>query len=283
MKTDVFPLNYFKSIFRPTNMFTGRHHLNWFQIIIVFLFLNGLIMIPVTLDFAKMESFPIDDTYPKAFELIDETTVTSLENATFYQGEMENTPTFYHQRGNGIVGGNLSKTEMEQALEEQNAVLFQEEGITIKEAGQPISNIKYTEDFHLSNVTSEEELKAAISDQWFLQNQAIVVGGLIFAVFSIAFASLIFLVIGASFFIYLTKRGQFSTIKTFKESVNLIVNILGLATLIAMIFGLLGFDIIVIIMTQSTALIFVLLAVFYYTHFSDDYVERKQQQKTENQ
>ncbi|MCF3944999.1 DUF1189 domain-containing protein [Oceanobacillus alkalisoli] len=283
MKTDIFPLNYFTSIFRPTNMFTGRHQLNWFQIIIVFLFLNGLILIPVSLNFAKMDTFQIDDTYPFAFELIDDTTVNSLESATFSEGEMEHAPTFYHEKATGVIGGNLSEEEAEEALEKENAVLFQVEGITIKEAGEPIATIKYTADFDLSGVTDEKELKAAISNQWFTQNKAIVVGGLLFAVFNITFASLLFFVIGASFFIYLTKRGQTSSIRTYKESVNLIVNTLGLATLIAMIVGLLGFDIIVIIMTQSTALIFVLLAVFYQTHFSEEYVARKQQQKTQNQ
>ncbi|RKQ28199.1 DUF1189 family protein [Oceanobacillus halophilus] len=283
MKTDIFPLNYFKSIFRPTKMFTGRHQLNWFQIVIVFLFLNGLIMIPVTIDFTEMDSFPIDDTYPNAFELIDQSTVTSLENATFSQGEMELALSFYDEKENGVVGGNLSTNEKEQALEEANAVIFQKEGITIKEKGEPIANIKYTKDFDLSDVTNEAELKGVISDQWFTQNQAIVIGGLIFAVFVIALASLVFLIIGASFFVYLTKRGHFSSIQTFKESVNLIVNTLGLATLLAMIMGLLGYDITVILLTQSTALIFILLAVFYYTHFSDEYVEWKLEQKLENQ
>lgn len=283
MKTDIFPLNYFKSIFRPTDMFTGRHQLNWLQIILVFFFLNGLILIPVSLEFAKMDTYEIDETYPNAFALIDDATVTSLEDATFSQGEMEHAPIFFQEKETGVIGGNLSEEKREQALEMENAVLFQKEGITIKEAGQPISNIKYTRDFDLSGVTNEKELQAAISNQWFTQNKAIVVGGLIFAVFNIAFASLLFFVIGASFFIYLTKRGQSSSIRTYKESVNLIVNTLGLATLIAMITGLLGFDVAVIMMTQSTALIFILLAVFYYTHFSDEYVERKQQQKIETQ
>lgn len=263
-------------------MFTGRHQLNWLQIILVFFFLNGLILIPVSLEFAKMDTYEIDETYPNAFALIDDATVASLKNATFSQGEMEHVPIFYQEKETGVIGGNLSEEKKEQALEMENAVLFQKEGITIKEAGQPIANIKYTRDFDLSGVTNEKELQAAISNQWFTQNKAIVVGGLLFAVFNIAFASLLFFVIGASFFIYLTKRGESSSIRTYKESVNLIVNTLGLATLIAMIVGLLGFDVIVIIMTQSTALIFILLAVFYHTHFSDEYVERKQQQKTKD-
>ncbi|RDW15612.1 DUF1189 domain-containing protein [Oceanobacillus chungangensis] len=270
MKTDTFPLNYFKTIWTPIKVFKGRHQLNWLQIIIIILFLNALIMIPVSLSFAKMDSFPIEGTFPNAFSLIDESVVTAMKEAEFSNGEMELHSSFLYKSDKGGIGGSLSKEEADELIKEENAILFLANRLLIKEGKNPVSEVKYTKDFSVKNITTVNELKTAISQQWFIQNKSFVVGSLILAVFSLSLASIVFIVLGSSIFIYFTRKGQFSSIKTFKESVNLIVNAMGLATLMSMVIGVIRYDMITILLIQSFGTVLMILAVFYKTRFSDE-------------
>ncbi|RDW16963.1 DUF1189 domain-containing protein [Oceanobacillus arenosus] len=270
MKTDIFPLNYFKTIWTPLKVFRGRQQLNWLQILVIFLFLNALIMIPVSLSFAKMDAFPIEGSFPNAFALIDESAVTAMKEAEFTNGRVDLPSSFLFTSDNGVIGGALSKKEADELIKEENAIIFLADKLIIKEGDNPISEVKYTKDFTLDNVTSTAELKTAISQQWFIQNKGFIVGSLILAVFSLSLASIVFIVLGSSIFIYFTRKGQFSSIKTFKESVNLIVNAMGLASVISMVIGLIRYDMITMLMIQSFGAVLMILAVFYKTRFNDD-------------
>ncbi len=55
-----------------------------------------------------------------------------------------------------------------------------------------------------------------------------------------------------------------------KESVNFISNCMGLPTLIALIIGLIQFDIVVMLMIQSVGLVVMLLLAFYQTRYNDE-------------
>ncbi|MCU9612460.1 DUF1189 family protein [Caldibacillus lycopersici] len=268
MKTDIFPINFFKSFWLPKNVLKGRKDLNWFQIFIAVLFLNGLLMIPVSLHFSKMDAFPIEGSFPNAFELVDDSVWSQMENASFQNGQMELTEGFYMEKPNGVVGGNLTETEVEEALKADNAILFLQEEMVIKEGDKATSNIRYTKDFSVENVSNVEEFKQAISEQWFYQNQTYVVGSMIFVVFILLLVNFLFIVLGSAFFVYLTRKS--SSIKTFKESINLVLNAAGLSTVISMIVGLISFDIITIILIQSFGLIFMLLAIFLSSRFQDE-------------
>ncbi|WP_047980610.1 component of transporter [Ornithinibacillus contaminans] len=281
MRTDIFPLNYFKSITTPTNIFKGRKQLNWFQIVIIFLFLNGLMMIPLSINLAKMDSYPVQETFPNAFELVDESVVTALQEVEFSQGAMIANQQFYFERENGVVGGNVSNAEERSALQKENALLFLENELVIKEGDNPVTRVMYTEDFSMDGVTSVEGLQTKISEQWFIQNKSFIVGSLLMSVFILLLVSIVFICLGAAVFVYLTKKGQLSSIKTYKESVNLIVNTIGLSTVIALIIGFIQFDIIVMIMTQTLGFVIMLLIVFAKTRFhdSEDIVEETNEYK----
>ncbi|ALV21360.1 MAG: DUF1189 family protein [Carnobacterium sp.] len=275
MKTDQFPLNYFKSIWTPKGSFKGRHQLNWFQLIVVLFFVNGLLMIPVALNYVKMDHYPIEGSYPHAFGLIDESVVSELNQAAVTAGTLQIDNEVEWITDNGIVSVNVSDSAVQQSLKAENALVFSENGFYLKDGDLPVSKIQYTKDFDLSNATSVQKLKAALSRQWFVQNRLYVVGSLMLLVFSILLISTIFIVFGSAVFLYLTKKSSFSSIKTYKESVNIIENAIGLPTLVALISAVVQFDVVVMLTIQSLGLVLMILMIFYQTRFNDKTIPNK--------
>ena len=269
MKSDVFPLNYFKSIWSPKQIFKNRHQLNWFQIFVVLLFVNSLLMIPVALNYVKMDTFPVEDTLPGSFGLIDEAVVLKLQAGNYENGTLKLPESFVLSTENGMVSGLLTESETDEALSADNALLFQETEFVIKEGDQSLETIPYTKDFNLSKVTTVAELKEALSRQWFIKNKAYTVATLMSLVFSITLVSTLFLTFGSAIFLYLTKKSKFSSINSYKESVNLLTNCIGLPSFVALLLGLIQFDIIIMLMIQSVGLVMMLLIVFYQTRFND--------------
>lgn len=261
--SDRFPLNYFKSIWTPKQVYVGRRNLNWFQLIFILLFLNALLVIPVTLHYTKMDDLLIDGTFPNAFSLIDESVVAELKDEQFVNGTMEVKEPFYIEKDQGVIGAGLEEGEVEKALEKENALLFLEKELLLKEGDHPVSEVPFTKDFDLSQIETVDDLKEEISRQWFVHNKSFVVGSFSFIIFTILLVSLLAIVLGASLFIYLARRSRLINIRSFKESVNLIVNCTSLGSIIAMIGGLIYFDIVVMIMIQSIGLVCMLLAVFF--------------------
>ena len=88
LKTDVFPLNYVKNIWSPLKAFKNRFVLTWPMMIVVIIFLNALMVIPVTLNYAEMESFPLDEYYPTAGKLVDDQVVDKLQKVDVSEGQM---------------------------------------------------------------------------------------------------------------------------------------------------------------------------------------------------
>lgn len=83
LKIDIFPINYFKSVGTPTRAFKNRHKLNWFQLIIVLFFLNGLMTIPVTLNYTKLNFIPLEEFYPNAIQIIDEKSTQVIQESKY--------------------------------------------------------------------------------------------------------------------------------------------------------------------------------------------------------
>lgn len=269
MKTDVFPLTYFKNIWTPRRIFEKRHQLNWFQLVFILFFLTSLLMIPVSLNFLKTETYPIEESYPEAFKLIDKPVVVAFQKALNEKGVLVTEPGVNLVKKNGVVSITESNSVIKENLKAENALIFSKNELYLKNKGVPASNIPYTTDFNPSQIKSVEDMKEAVSRQWFFQNRVYVIGSLLLLIFSILFFSTILIVLGSAVFLYLTKKNSFSSIKTYKESVNLILNALGMPSLLALISSSIQFDIVVMLTIQSIGLALMILTVFYTTRFND--------------
>ena len=269
MKTDVFPLTYFKNIWTPRMIFKKRHELNWFQLILVLFFLTSILMVPVSLNFLKMETYPIEESYPETLALIDESVVAAFQAAISEAGALVTDPGSQVVKEKGVMSITNSDSVIKENLKAENALIFSDNDLYLKNKGVPVSNVRYTKDFNPSQLNSVKDMKEAVSRQWFFQNRVYVIGSLLLVVFSILFVSTILIVLGSAVFLYLTKKNSFSSIKTYKESVNLILNALGIPTLLALISSFIQFDIVVMLTIQSIGLALMILMVFYTTRFND--------------
>lgn len=270
LKTDVFPLNYVKSIWRPLKAFKNRFELNWLMIIVVILFLNALMVIPVTLNYAEMDSFPLDEYYPTAGKLVDDQVVDKLQKVDVSEGQMTIPEPFHIENKYGEVVGGLSIDEQETQISSPNFIAFQENQLVLGEEGLPTATILYTRDVSFGEMETQEQVVEEISRQWFNQNRVLIV--LVFSLLISTFLlfMLLFLVFGSAFLLYLTKKGHLTTITTYKESVNLILNNLGIPTFVSMLFGIFYFDLYIMVTIQTIGLVIYLIWIWYKVQFNDN-------------
>lgn len=270
LKTDVFPLNYVKNIWSPLKAFKNRFVLTWPMMIVVIIFLNALMVIPVTLNYAEMESFPLEEYYPiAASQLIDDQVVDELQTVDVNEGQLSIPEPFQVENANGEVVGGLSLDEIENHISSPNFIAFQENQLIIAEEGLPTATVLYTRDVSFGEMETKEEIVEEISRQWFNQNRVLIVLIFSFLISTFLLFMLLFLVFGSSFLLYLTKKGSLTTIKTYKESVNLILNSLAVPTFLAMLFGLFYFELYIMVTIQSLGMAAYLFWIWYKVQFND--------------
>src|SRR5699024_7199030 len=148
--------------------------------------------------------------------------------------------------------------------------LFEPNQLIIKESNMAEASILYTKDFSLQGLTHAEEVVNEISRHWFKQNKIFIVMIISVMISDFLFVIVLLLTLGSAFFLYVTKKSSLYSMKTFKESVNLILNLLTLPTIIAMIFSLFHFDITLMPSIQTVGLVLMLIIVYYKTKLNDN-------------
>lgn len=274
LKTEVFPINYFRSIWNPLTAFKNRFELNGLMMTIIFIFLNALMIIPVTLNYTEMDTIPLDEYYPNAVQMLDEEVVAALQTTSVENGELLFTSPFMLENEYGQVVGGFSEEELEEVVTNSNFIVFDTNGFIIGEEEFPTASIPYTRDFTFESIENVEDLENELSRLWFYQNRMLVIlfFSLMIGVFLLVMN--ILLVLGSSLLLFLTRNGQFTTISTFKESVNLMLNCLGVPTLVALVFGLFYFDIFLMVTIQYIGLAIYLFIIWARIQFNDDHLEK---------
>lgn len=268
MKNLPFPMNYFANTLTPKKIFKGRHGLSRWQMVIVFIFLTALLLIPVSMNMAKSSNFELGEIMPKMFQTLDDEVLAEIQQADFTDGELKSPKKGFINETN-TVGFNLTDKAI---ADLKNGISFNQTTMLMKDEAGYDFKVTYTKDFSPQNFETLAELKQGISSQWLKQNKAFVAFTMILMSGSLILVSSLILVFGGSFFIWLTRKNDLSSVKTFQESVNLILNALGLSTLLGMIVGLISFDMTLVLSIQSLGLVMMLLGVFVTTRFDDNYV-----------
>lgn len=278
MKTDVFPLSYFKHLWTPKQILKQDRTFNWFQIALVVLFLNALMILPVSLHYAKMDNYPIKNTFPNAFDLIDASVVSELSETTFQSGRMEEDSVFKIESEKGVVIGGITSNEAEEILRtEDNAVLFLENGFILKEADRPASSVPYTKNISFAQANTVTEVRSVLSQQWFIKNQTFVVAAFSFIIYVLLLTELILLVFGSAFFGFLTLKHKQATKISYKSAVSTVLYAAGVPTLAAMLIGLFEFNIILMITIQSVGMIGYIWVMYYQSRMEE--IQKKKEQK----
>ena len=278
MQNKSFPINYFNSVLTPVKNFIGRKQLSWPKLLFVILFLNGIMMIPIVINFTQTEAIQLKSTFPAVYDLIDEDVVDSLNQTTSEKGQVTFTEPFILEKEAGIVLGGVDEQEIEEALEMTNALVFAEDRFYLKEGDLPVSEITYTADVQLNGWQTVDDLQAEINRQWFQYNRVFIVATYSFMITGMLLMMNLLLVFGAAFFIRLAGRSAMIEINTYKESVNLILNAMGIPVLLAFLLGLVMPDISMIMSVQTFGLVVMLVLIYFRTQFSEDYVAKRKRE-----
>lgn len=278
MQNKSFPINYFNSVLTPVKNFIGRKQLSWPKLLFVILFLNGIMMIPIVMNFTQTEAIQLKATFPAIYDLIDEDVVDSLNQTTSEKGQVTFTEPFILEKEVGIVLGGVDEQEIEEALEMTNALVFAEDRFYLKEGDLPVSEITYTADVQLNGWQTVDDLQAEINRQWFQYNRVFIVATYSFMITGMLLMMNLLLVFGAAFFIRLAGRSAMIEINTYKESVNLILNAMGIPILLAFLLGLVMPDISMIMSVQTFGLVVMLVLIYFRTQFSEDYVAKRKRE-----
>ena len=278
MQNKSFPINYFNSVLTPVKNFIGRKQLSWPKLLFVILFLNGIMMIPIVMNFTQTEAIQLKSTFPAIYDLIDEDVVDSLNQTTSEKGQVTFTEHFILEKEVGIVLGGVDEQEIEEALEMTNALVFAEDRFYLKEGDLPVSEITYTADVQLNGWQTVDDLQAEINRQWFQYNRVFIVATYSFMITGMLLMMNLLLVFGAAFFIRLAGRSAMIEIDTYKESVNLILNAMGIPVLLAFLLGLVMPDISMIMSVQTFGLVVMLVLIYFRTQFSEDYVAKRKRE-----
>ena len=84
-----YPFNYFSSLFQVRKAFANRKQLNWFQMIFTSLFLLSLTLIPVAVQNAELQTYPLTTFVSDVFDPLTEDVMTDLkENVRIEQHEL---------------------------------------------------------------------------------------------------------------------------------------------------------------------------------------------------
>ena len=263
MKSSQFPVSYFINALSPKKMFLNRFDLKIWQMLIVIVFLIFLMLNPVALNGNQFPEMKLKSVMPNLVESVEQADITFLNTLEFKEGQLSTKEKI--QSGDRVfVNGDeasFSKVKTGLNFEKNQLVLKDQNGMTF--------NLKYVEDWSFANISSTKDFNEWLNKEWNRQTASYRTISLIFLIGILITCSTLFLVFGSSFFIWLTKKNHLSSIKSFKEAMNVTLNAMFLSTLLATIAGLIHYDISLMLMIQAFGVAITVLVIFSQTKFND--------------
>lgn len=272
----VFPINYFVIAFSAIKSFTQRHYLKHWQKVIVIILLHSLLMIPLSLQLGRATGEDLSIYVPEVMEYIDQTVVDELntidnEANTLLIEEV----TVIKENQNQFIALAPSEQQGEDLLEGRSGVIYTPDQFIIINEGRLVFEQPYTGEKSLNHATNSDELKQLMSQQWFWSNRTSIILTNYIHLNVLVITSLILLIVGASFFISLMRKNDLYSINSYNEALTIVLNCLGLPSLIAMLVGLVNNNPITLLTTQGLLFVLMVIWVYWKTHFNDEYVQSK--------
>ena len=263
-----YPFNYFSSLFQVRKAFANRKQLNWFQMIFTSLFLLSLTLIPVAIQNAELQTYPLTTFVSDVFDPLTDDVMKDLkENIQINQQELVYNSHFgVHKNEAGhVILGHHEGTQLGEKL----TLYFDKNQLIVSKEKKELATIPY-QAINQESIQDKKKLTKAISKDWFQVNRLAV--SLFLVLFSgfLSAVNFAILVFGASFFLFLTRKSRLFSLKTFKECFNFTINCLGLPILASVLISLVFHQVFTTtILIQNILFVLFLALAFYKTHFRD--------------
>ncbi|HIW89703.1 MAG TPA: hypothetical protein H9869_07545 [Candidatus Ligilactobacillus excrementipullorum] len=264
MIKESFPFNYFSVWLSPTKMFQKRHDLRWFQIVIILLFLLALNILPVPFFYQKQQSMPLDLYLPHVQKLLQKNS-SQLQQASQAGKFADGRYHFGHAQvlqedKQGVVGVNLSEKQLAHT---KNAVVLGQRSFIFKENGT-VNRLYYGDSFR-----ADQPLKKQLNQEWYHRNKAAISFAMLQSIGSLFLLTNLVFVFGGGLILWLGRKSPLITLESLRESVTVMVNILGPVSLVVAIVGLVKFDVSLLLTLQMLGAVMLLLTIYAKTRFND--------------
>jgi Predicted integral membrane protein len=270
-----FPVNYFVSLWRPSKLFERRYIYKWWQLLFLFFFINGCLMVPATFQLMKMKTIPFSILAPDLSQHVDPGIVSQLAGHSIVNGRL------LAQSAVSIKGQTITAIDLENKWPATgpnnhvkirgfgNALVMHQDHLIISDRNGFGFRIDYPRGTTMTFNGSWENLSRRVSELWVRQYQNLFFGMLSLLEFSgMMIASL--LVMGTTALIlWMTRLTKMSDIHSFREAVAIVLMAAGIPTLATLIVSLISFDFGLMTMIESCGIVLMITFVFGTTHFQD--------------
>lgn len=272
----VFPINYFLTAFSAVKSFTHRQYLKHWQKLVVMILLASLMMIPLSFQLGRTTGADLTNYVPEVMDYIDESVVQEL-NALDNSGTdlMITEEKIIKENDELIICLAPSTEAAETLLSDRGGIIYTSDQTIFGEDSSSLFYQPYTGDKAMNEVEDVESLKTLMSQQWFWSNRTSIVLTNYIQLSVLIIVSLLFLVLGSSFFLSFMRKNDMYDINSFSEALTIVLNCLGLPTLIAMVIGLISGNPTTMLTVQGLLFVLMLMWVYWKTHFNDTYVQNK--------
>ncbi|MCD8505902.1 MAG: hypothetical protein LRY37_01830 [Alkalibacterium thalassium] len=154
-----------------------------------------------------------------------------------------------------------------------NALLFSQKYFLISDENGQYEEVMYSSDHKLSQVRSKEELVIELSRIYTQENRSSIIWTFSVVVYLFLFLGLFFIVFVYAYLLYLMKDFTLPMIMTYRESVKLILNLLGGPTLLAVAYSFYRFNIFTMLALLIIGLMLQLFILYRQTKFQDEIYE----------
>ena len=263
-----YPFNYFASIFNFRSSFANRKKLSWFQMIFTSFFLISVTLLPVALQNAQLKTYPLTTFVSDVFDPLSNDVMKDIQEHVVIKDQeltyIGTNPVHKTSKGQVILGQEAKASEGKELT-----LRFDRKQLIISKENKELATVSY-QAINQESLRDKKSFTQAISSDWFRENRLPV--SLFLVIFSgfLSTVNYLILIVGASFFLYLTRKSRLFSLQTFKECFNCILNCLGLPILLSVFISLLFHQVFTTtIMIQNVLFVLYLAMVFYKTHFRD--------------
>lgn len=276
-----FPISYFTAIFSPSKIFANRKALKWWQILITVIFLNSLILMPVSIHYASLKTYDMERIVDKGLAAITDETYSALQTGKIRDGRYSGQKAEL-ETSQAVVTILPEETDVQSLAKsgKYSLALTEDKWILTYPDGNSIES-HLSGDMDLSTLKSEKAVREFVNNQWYSSHKADIFFFLIMVYGAFLYVGT-FLVLGAgSVTLYLTRKVGIFDIYSIKEATGLLLNCMGLPSVIAIVAAIFGMveNPILLMNIQIFGTILIMMLVLYKTGFKDK--KRDQISKTQ--
>ncbi|MBG9978605.1 DUF1189 family protein [Ruoffia tabacinasalis] len=272
----VFPINYFITAFSAVKSFTQRQYLKHWQKLVVMILLASLMMIPLSFQLGRTTGADLTNYVPEVMDYIDESVVQELNTLDNSGTDLMITEEKIIKENDELIIGLAPSTEAaETLLSDRGGIIYTSDQTIFGEDSSSLFYQPYTGDKAMNEVEDVGSLKTLMSQQWFWSNRTSIVLTNYIQLSALIIVSLLLLVLGSSFFLSFMRKNDMYDINSYSEALTIVLNCLGLPTLIAMVIGLISGNPTTMLTVQGLLFVLMLMWVYWKTHFNDTYVQNK--------